>query len=48
MSAANRDLCKIRRDYVTAAGFVELDNYYRPPGSPRARQPWLATVWRKA
>jgi hypothetical protein len=48
MSAANRDLCKIRRDYVTAAGFVELDHYYRPPGLPRARQPWLATVWRKA
>src|SRR5207244_9410036 len=36
------------RDYVTAAGFVELDHYYRPPGLPRARQPWLATVWRKA
>jgi SAM-dependent methyltransferase len=35
------------RDYVTAAGFVELDHYYRPPGLPRARQPWLATVWRK-
>src|SRR5580692_25527 len=36
------------RDYVTAAGFVELDHYYRPPGLPRERQPWLATVWRKA
>lgn len=35
-------------DYVTAAGFVELDHYYRPPGLPRERQPWLATVWRKA
>ncbi len=36
------------RDYVTAAGFVEIDHYYRPPGLPRDRQPWLATVWRKA
>jgi|SRR5438105_155448 len=36
------------RDYVTAAGFVELDHYYRPPGLPRERQPWLASVWRKA
>src|SRR6202140_4575561 len=32
------------RDYVTSAGFVELDHYYRPPGLPRERQPWLATV----
>lgn len=36
------------RDYVTSAGFVELDHYYRPPGLPLDRQPWLATVWRKA
>src|SRR5260370_25412679 len=36
------------RDYVTSAGFVELDSYYRPPGLPRERQPCLATVWRKA
>jgi SAM-dependent methyltransferase len=36
------------RAYVTGAGFVELDHYYRPPGLPRAQQPWLATVWRKA
>jgi SAM-dependent methyltransferase len=35
------------RDYVTSVGFVELDHYYRPPGLPRDRQPWLATVWRK-
>jgi hypothetical protein len=33
---------------VTAAGFDELDHYYRPPGLPRETQPWLATVWRKA
>ena len=34
-------------DYVTSAGFVELDHYYRPPGLPRDSQPWLATLWRK-
>ena len=34
-------------NYVTSVGFVELDHYYRPPGLPRERQPWLATVWRK-
>ena len=33
---------------VTAAGFVELTHYYRPPGLPREQQPWLASVWRKA
>ena len=35
------------RRFVTAAGFVELQHYYRPPGLPRDQQPWLATVWRK-
>ncbi len=35
------------RDYVTAAGFIELKHYYRPSGLPRDRQPWLATVWRR-
>ena len=35
------------RGYVTAAGFAELDHYYRPPGLPCDQQPWLATVWRK-
>ena len=34
------------RAYVGAAGFVELEHYYRPPGLPLAQQPWLATVWR--
>ncbi len=33
--------------YVSAAGFEELAHYYRPDGLPRARQPWLATVWRR-
>jgi SAM-dependent methyltransferase len=35
------------RDLVTAAGFVEITHYYRPPGLPRAQQPWLASLWRK-
>lgn len=35
------------RAVVTAAGFIELEHYYRPPGQPRHRQPWLATVHRK-
>jgi SAM-dependent methyltransferase len=36
------------RDYVVSGGFVEVGHYYRPPGLPRHKQPWLATVWRKA
>jgi SAM-dependent methyltransferase len=35
------------RRYMTAAGFVELNHYYRPPGLPREQQPWLASVWRR-
>lgn len=35
------------RNYVTAAGFIEVKHYYRPPGRPRHQQPWLATIWRK-
>jgi len=35
------------RQYMTAAGFVELEHYYRPAGLPREQQPWLATVWRR-
>jgi SAM-dependent methyltransferase len=35
------------RAFVTAAGFVELEHYYRPPGLPREQQPWLASVWRR-
>lgn len=34
-------------ELVTGAGFDEVEHYYRPPGLPRAEQPWLATVWRK-
>ena len=33
--------------YVEAAGFIEVEHYYRPPGMPRDQQPWLASVWRK-
>lgn len=36
------------RRYMVAAGFTELEHFYRPTGLPRHQQPWLATVWRKA
>jgi SAM-dependent methyltransferase len=36
------------RAYVEAAGFEEIEHYYRPEGRPRAEQPWLASLWRKA
>ena len=39
------DLAAWRR-FVTAAGFDELEHYYRPDGLPREQQPWLASVWR--
>jgi SAM-dependent methyltransferase len=39
------DLASWRR-YLIAAGFIELEHYYRPEGLPRDQQPWLATVWR--
>jgi 2-polyprenyl-3-methyl-5-hydroxy-6-metoxy-1,4-benzoquinol methylase len=35
------------RELLTAAGFTELEHYYRPEGLPREQQPWLASVWRK-
>jgi SAM-dependent methyltransferase len=35
------------RDFVTAAGFMEIRHYYRPSGLPRHKQWWLATVLRK-
>lgn len=34
-------------DYLIAAGFFELEHYYRPTGLPREQQPWLASVWRR-
>jgi SAM-dependent methyltransferase len=33
--------------HLGAAGFVELEHYYRPTGLPLEQQPWLASVWRK-
>lgn len=35
------------RALMTAAGFDELDHFYRPSGLPIEQQPWLASVWRK-
>lgn len=34
------------RAYLHAAGFEELEHYYRPPGLPLEQRPWLASVWR--
>ena len=44
---AYHDLAGWRR-HLVAAGFVELEHYYRPPGLPIEQQPWLASVWRRA
>ncbi len=35
------------RAYLTGAGFLELEHYYRPTGLVREEQPWLCTVWRR-
>jgi SAM-dependent methyltransferase len=35
------------RSLFLGAGFDEIDHFYRPPGKPRAQQPWLAMVLRK-
>ena len=35
------------RAVVESAAFSEREQYYRPPGLPVERQPWLASVWRK-
>jgi SAM-dependent methyltransferase len=43
---AYHDLESWRR-FLAAAGFEELEHYYRPPGVPREQQPWLASVWRR-
>ena len=40
------DLASWRR-YLLAAGFIELEHYFRPEGLPREQQPWLASVWRR-
>ena len=36
------------RRYLTSAGFLELEHYYRPTGVPFEQQPWLASVWRRS
>ena len=35
------------RALMTAAGFEELEHFYRPAGLPIEQQPWLASVWRR-
>ncbi len=35
------------RAFVLAAGFTELEHYFRPPGLPLEQQKWLASAWRK-
>jgi SAM-dependent methyltransferase len=35
------------RGFLRAAAFAELEHYYRPPGLPLERRPWLASVWRR-
>ena len=35
------------RHFMSAAGFIELEHYYRPTGLPREQQTWLASVWRR-
>jgi len=36
------------RKYLVAAGFTELEHYFRPPGLPFEQQGWLASVWRSS
>lgn len=36
------------RAHLHEAGFVVVSHYYRPPGRPCHRQPWLAVISRKA
>src|SRR4029077_14048697 len=35
------------RCYMSEAGSTDREDYYRPVGRPRKRQPWLASVWRR-
>jgi SAM-dependent methyltransferase len=35
------------RRFLTGAGFIELEHYYRPAGLPFEQQAWLASVWRR-
>jgi SAM-dependent methyltransferase len=36
------------RRVLNAAGFLELEHYYRPVGVPHEQQRWLASLWRKS
>jgi SAM-dependent methyltransferase len=36
------------RAHMSAAGFSELEHFYRPEGLRREQQPWLASVWRRS
>ncbi|MEO8938821.1 MAG: class I SAM-dependent methyltransferase [Burkholderiaceae bacterium] len=36
------------RGFLSSAGFVELEHYFRPVGLPREEQRWLASAWRRA
>jgi SAM-dependent methyltransferase len=40
---AQRTWCRI----VRQAGFRRIGLFHRPPGLPRRRQTWLATLWRR-
>ena len=35
------------RAHLLAAGFAELEHFFRPSGVPIEQRPWLASVWRK-
>lgn len=35
------------QSFMLAAGFSEIEHYYRPQGLPLDQQPWLASAWRR-
>ena len=35
------------RAFLKRVAFAELEYYYRPPGLPLEKQPWLVSVWRR-
>ena len=35
------------QSHLNAAGFMELNHFYRPMDVPTEERPWLASVWRK-
>ena len=36
------------RGFLEAAGFSEIEHYFRSAGLPREQQPWLASAWRSS